>query len=67
MVENSRIENNYFSDCTQIGYTQNLYPKKPHKYTMQTEVDKKEQLIFWFWGKKKKTQMEKLSPFYSDL
>lgn len=55
MVENSRIENNYFSDCTQIGYTQNLYPKKTHKYTMQTEVDKKEQLIFWFWGKKKNT------------
>lgn len=22
---------------------------------MQTEVDKKEQLIFWFWGKKKNT------------
>lgn len=34
---------------------------------MQTEVDKKEQLIFWFWGKKKKPQMEKLSPCYSDL
>jgi len=27
---------------------------------MQTEVDKKEQLIFWFWGKKKKTTNGKI-------